>query len=134
MAHSVEGRLPFLDHPVAELATTLPVDLKIRDMVEKFVLREAMQPFITDTVYTRQKHTFLAPPYARPEMMSFQTMVHDTLRGPQLLAQPFYEPKRVIALLDRIHAEPELGRSSNVVLNAILSTCVLQQRFAPSLG
>ncbi|MDB4952612.1 MAG: asnB 3 [Myxococcales bacterium] len=132
MAHSVEGRLPFLDHPVAELAATLPVDLKIRDMVEKFVLREAVKPFVTDTIYTRQKHTFLAPPYARTEMTRFQLLVQDTLRGPLLKAQPFYDPDRVLALLDRVHATPEAARGANTVLNAILSVCVLQDRFQPA--
>lgn len=44
MAHSIEGRLPFLDHQVVELAWRLPSHLKIRDGVEKFALRQAMQP------------------------------------------------------------------------------------------
>jgi len=129
MAHSVEGRLPFLDHPVVELAAQLPVDLKIRDMVEKFVLREAVKPFVTDTIYTRMKHTFLAPPFAQAGMQRFQTYTQDVLRGPLLAAQPFYDPAKVIALLDRIHAAPEVARGANVLLNAILSVCVLQDRF-----
>ena len=44
MAHSIEGRLPFLDHPVVELARSLPLDQKIRGTVEKYVLREAARP------------------------------------------------------------------------------------------
>ena len=41
MAHSVEGRVPFLDHEVVELLRSMPVGQKIRGMTEKFVLREA---------------------------------------------------------------------------------------------
>jgi asparagine synthase (glutamine-hydrolysing) len=41
MAHSVEGRLPFLDHRVVEVARDLPISQKIRGITEKFMLREA---------------------------------------------------------------------------------------------
>ena len=51
MAHSVEGRVPFLDHEVVELICAMPVTQKIRGMTEKFVLREAARPVLTDTVY-----------------------------------------------------------------------------------
>ena len=49
MAHSIEGRLPFLDHKVVELVCNMPVALKIRGLTEKYVLRAA-KPFITDTM------------------------------------------------------------------------------------
>ena len=62
MAHSVEGRVPFLAHEVVELISRMPVHLKIRGMTEKYVLREAARPVLTDTVYRRQKHPFLSPP------------------------------------------------------------------------
>jgi asparagine synthase (glutamine-hydrolysing) len=62
MAHSIEGRLPFLDHHVVETVGGFPASAKIRGTVEKYVLREAARPVLTDTVYRRQKHPFLAPP------------------------------------------------------------------------
>jgi asparagine synthase (glutamine-hydrolysing) len=51
MAHSVEGRVPFLDHHVVELVRDLPVAQKIRGMTEKYVLREAARPVLSATVY-----------------------------------------------------------------------------------
>src|ERR1035438_2584231 len=50
MAHSIEGRVPFLDHKLVELIASLPVNQKIRGMTEKYVLREAVRDRITDTV------------------------------------------------------------------------------------
>ena len=47
MAHSIEGRVPFLDHHVVEVIASQPVNQKIRGMTEKFVLREAVQDVIT---------------------------------------------------------------------------------------
>jgi len=61
MAHSVEGRVPFLDHHLVELVRSQPVSQKIHGMTEKYVLREAVRDVITDTVYRRQKHPFPEP-------------------------------------------------------------------------
>jgi asparagine synthase (glutamine-hydrolysing) len=60
MAHSLEGRLPFLDHKVVEFACTLPVDLKVRDGATKHVLRAAMASRIPDAA-ARRKRPFMAP-------------------------------------------------------------------------
>jgi asparagine synthase (glutamine-hydrolysing) len=57
MAHSVEGRLPFLDHYVVEEAARTPVSMKINGMTEKHVLREAARPVVTDSVYKRGRST-----------------------------------------------------------------------------
>ena len=67
MAHSVEGRVPFLDHHVAEYAAGLPLRHKIRmepgqPPREKNVLREAVRDYVLPEVYDRQKHPFMSPP------------------------------------------------------------------------
>ena len=41
MAHAVEGRFPFLDHRVVEFAAVLPPRLKLRGLVEKYLLRRS---------------------------------------------------------------------------------------------
>ena len=84
MAHSIEGRVPFLDHKVVELVRDLPVSMKIRGMTEKYVLREAAKPFITETIYRRQKHPFLAPPSGLEQTGRLSQLMQDTLRGPVL--------------------------------------------------
>ncbi len=43
MAHSIEGRVAFMDHHVAEYLHQVPVSLKIRGMTEKYILREAVR-------------------------------------------------------------------------------------------
>src|SRR5580693_3005337 len=78
MAHSVEGRVPFLDHHVVELCRDLPVTQKIRGMIEKYVLREAARPVLTATVYNRRKHPFLTPPAAVAQDGRLYKLVQDT--------------------------------------------------------
>jgi asparagine synthetase B (glutamine-hydrolysing) len=50
-------------------------------MTEKYVLREAARPVLTDTVYRRQKHPFLSPPATLNPHDRLHKMVHDSLRG-----------------------------------------------------
>ena len=133
MAHSIEGRVPFLDHQVVEVLASQPVNQKIRGMTEKFVLREAVRDLITDTVYTRQKHPFLSPPATLNPDDTFHTYVQDTLRGPALAAMPFFDRAAVVALLDRLPAMDTGARVANdQILMLLVSLCALQERYAPA--
>jgi asparagine synthase (glutamine-hydrolysing) len=133
MAHSIEGRVPFLDHHLVELTAAQPVNQKIRGMTEKFVLREAVRDVITDTVYKRQKHPFLSPPATLSPNDTFHAYIQDTLRGSTLASMPFFDQRAVIGLLDRL---PEMDTGSRVandgILMLIMSLCALQERYAPS--
>jgi asparagine synthase (glutamine-hydrolysing) len=59
MAHSLEARLPFLDHHLYDLASLIPVDLKIRGGVEKAVLRDAVKGILPDDLRLRRKSGFM---------------------------------------------------------------------------
>jgi asparagine synthase (glutamine-hydrolysing) len=130
MAHSIEGRVPFLDHHVVEVIRSQPVTQKIRGMTEKYVLREAVRDVITDTVYRRQKHPFLSPPATLAPRGKLNTLVQDTLRGRGFAAIPFFDQKKVIGLLDSLHTMDEGSRVANdQVLMTLMSVCVLQHGF-----
>jgi asparagine synthase (glutamine-hydrolysing) len=130
MAHSIEGRVPFLDHHVVEVVRSQPVSQKIRGMTEKYVLREAARDVISDTVYRRQKHPFLSPPATLNPKNRLSSLVQDTLRGPTLASIPFFDQKKVIGLLDRLETMDEGSRVANdQVLMHLTSACVLHERF-----
>ena len=59
MANSVEGRLPFLDHKLAEFAFGLPRSLKVRDGQGKVLLREALGQ--SHPAYRVAKKAFFSP-------------------------------------------------------------------------
>ena len=131
MAHSVEGRVPFLDHEVVEFICSLPVGQKIRGMTEKFVLREAARPVLTDTVYRRQKHPFLSPPATLNPHDRLHEMVQDALRGSALQRVPFFDQTKVVRLLDGLPAlQPGEQVAIDQILMMLLSGCVLGERFA----
>jgi asparagine synthase (glutamine-hydrolysing) len=61
MAHSIEGRVPFLDHHVVEVVRSQPVNQKIRGR-RKYVLREAAEVILI--LCTAGRSIPLAPPAA----------------------------------------------------------------------
>lgn len=130
MAHSIEGRVPFLDHHVVEVIRSQPVSQKIHGMTEKYVLRESVRDVVTDTVYRRQKHPFLSPPSTLNPGGKLSTLVNDTLRGPVLASIPFFDQKKVICLLDSVSTMDEGSRVANdSVLMILVSACVLHEGF-----
>ena len=59
MAHSLEARLSFLDHKLYDVAKKIPVDFKMRDGLEKAVLRDAAKGVIPDDLRLRRKSGFM---------------------------------------------------------------------------
>jgi asparagine synthase (glutamine-hydrolysing) len=100
MSHSIEGRVPFMDHHVAEYLQRTPVSLKIRGMTEKYILREAVKDVVTKTVYERQKHPFLSPPATLHREEPLYALMQDTLRGSAAANVPFLDQKKLIGALD----------------------------------
>ena len=131
MAHSVEGRVPFLDHKVVEFLVNVPLSLKIKGTTEKFLLREAVRDRITERLYRREKHPFVAPPPASNRASPLKMLMGDVFHGSELRDLPFYDQRKVIELFDRWSGKHGDSASPgiDVVLMTILSLCLMQQRF-----
>lgn len=50
MAHSIEGRVPFLDHHLFDYAKTIPLTFNLRDGTEKRVLRQVCAGLLPDEI------------------------------------------------------------------------------------
>jgi asparagine synthase (glutamine-hydrolysing) len=129
MAHSVEGRVPFLDHHVAEYLHRVPVAMKIRGTTEKYILREAVKDVVTEAVYERQKHPFLSPPATLHPGKELHTFLQDTLRGSGVDDVPFLDRKKISSYLDGL-LEDEMDFGARIVADQVLTlalSCVLLQ-------
>jgi asparagine synthase (glutamine-hydrolysing) len=130
MAHSVEVRLPLLDHELFHSVKGIPAAILAKDGEQKWVLREAARSVISDEVRGGVKRGFLAPAWTRMPGTPLRDLVEDTLRGPSLAALPFFERSAVVRLLDELPAASEARRASlDPLILMILSLCVLQERF-----
>jgi asparagine synthase (glutamine-hydrolysing) len=61
MAHSVEARVPFLDHELFELTARMPPRLKLRRLREKYILRGAVEDLLPAEIAGRRKRGMVSP-------------------------------------------------------------------------
>jgi asparagine synthase (glutamine-hydrolysing) len=101
MAWGLEGRVPFLDHELVELAARIPTDLKLRNG-GKFILKEVARPMVPSEVIDRPKGYFPVPAlkYLRGPFLEYvRGILHDPrARQRQLFNQSY---------VDRLLAAPE---------------------------
>lgn len=130
MANSVEGRLPFLDHHFFEFVRSLPLSMKINGTTEKYILKEALKPFITKTIYERQKHPFVAPPVSLFSTAQAKSLVVDCLDSQAFASIPFIDQKKVRRLFESLPNLTDGERSAmDPVIMMIVSAVCIQDRF-----
>jgi asparagine synthase (glutamine-hydrolysing) len=105
MAHSIESRVPLLDHEVVTFAASLPAHLKIHDAQRKRVLKQAAASVLPPEVLGRRKQGFGVPVGAwfRGPL---KAVVADTLQSPRARQRGYFKPRFV----DRVVAEHLSGR------------------------
>jgi asparagine synthase (glutamine-hydrolysing) len=61
MMNSLEVRVPLLDHKFVELACRIPANLKLRNNVSKYILKESMKTHLPEEILTHKKQGFAIP-------------------------------------------------------------------------
>ena len=103
MAHSVEVRVPFLDHELVELCAQMPAGLQRRGRRRKFMLREAARDLLPRDIVHRPKRSLKAPcrEWLRGELPDFARQM---LSERALRKAGFFRPGAVGQLLQRHRA------------------------------
>ena len=112
MAHSLEVRVPFLDHELLEFAARMPPEYKLGGMEKKRVLKRAVADLLPPDFMKRRKMGFSAPiaVWFREELRPF---VEDTLSESSLRDTGVFEPTAVRHILDAHFARR--GNFDNVI-------------------
>ncbi len=97
MAWGLEGRVPFLDHELVELAASCPPELKTAHG-GKGVLKEAARQVIPEAVIDRPKGYFPVPALTHLEG-PYLDLVRDALYAPQAKERGLFRPDAVERLL-----------------------------------
>jgi asparagine synthase (glutamine-hydrolysing) len=125
MAHSVEGRFPFLDKDVVALADGLPAEHKLHVLDEKHVLKRAAEGLVPPAILARQKQ-----PYRAPDALSFvgpgaPDWIGELMRPAAIADAGVFDAKVVDALWQKCRARADGGQFSNadnMAVVGVLST------------
>jgi asparagine synthase (glutamine-hydrolysing) len=119
MAWGLEGRVPFLDHELVELAATCPPELKTAHQ-GKGVLKEAARRVIPADVIDRPKGYFPVPALTHLEG-PYLDLVRDALFAPAAKERGLFRPEAV----DRLLADPN-GRLTPLRGNELWQIALLE--------
>jgi asparagine synthase (glutamine-hydrolysing) len=129
MAHSVEGRYPFLDHRVVEFAAKLPPHLKMKVLDQKRLLKLASEGLIPPSIRRRPKQPYRAPDGKSFINSSIPEYVSDLLSPRALQQNGLFDAVAVGALLNKFRTGRATGVKDNMALIGILSTQLLVNHF-----
>jgi asparagine synthase (glutamine-hydrolysing) len=125
MAHSVEGRYPFLDHRVVDMLFTMNEEYKLKGFNQKYLLKKSYQSKIPSSIINRPKRPYMAPDLrsfiinGKPTDNTAFFLSEDLLRDYQI-----FNPKWVQRFLQKfVNGIPgSIGYRDNMIITFILST------------
>jgi asparagine synthase (glutamine-hydrolysing) len=129
MAHSVEGRYPFLDYRVVEFCNRLPSHLKMQVLTEKYLLKMLGKKYVPDEIWQRVKRPYRAPihhSFFNPVPVDYVT---ELLSEEALSSTSYFEPSAVQKLAQKAANGGELSEVEDMALVGILSTQLVDRMF-----
>lgn len=116
MAHSIETRVPLLDHKLVEFAATIPAEMNLRGGTTKNVLKKAMKGILPERIIHRPKQGFAIPLgyWFRGKLGPY---VRGLLLGENARRRGFFNHRYIESLV----AQHESGRSLDLQLWTLMS-------------
>jgi len=128
MLHSLEVRVPFLDHEFVEWGFSQPAEAKLRGKTTKWILKEAFRDSLPPEILDRRKHGFEVPvgEWFRKEL---RELIEDVCSPLTVNRRGLFDPRRVTqVLLDH----QDRRRDYNNQLWILLSLELWQRRYLDS--
>src|SRR5262249_31560596 len=135
----IEARVPFLDHELYDGAKRIPVDFKMRDGVEKAVLRDAAKDILPEDLRLRRKRGFMLTSGAvdffgedRPFAKKWNRYLErEAFERSQVFSYAAYWVIRLLARIPRLRVPvlKRLRRFSNQAIIYIVETHMLHEMF-----
>jgi len=120
MAHSLEIRLPFLDHELIELAFRMPPHLKTSRMQDKVIERRLARKLLPPEVVRRPKNPFFLPMEYFYEHPNVRELIRLTLNEEQVRRRGTFDPAKVSELVQRMESREFL------CLQQVMSLVILE--------
>ncbi|GAB3022479.1 asparagine synthase (glutamine-hydrolyzing) [Nocardioides flavus (ex Wang et al. 2016)] len=131
MANSVEGRFPFLDADVIELAGRLPARQKILGLDEKHLLKRAFRDLLPPEIVARPKQPYRAPDASGFVGVDAPDWVADVTSPEAVDAAGVFKPVVVRSLLEKARRSRgrALSHTDSMRVSAVLSVQLLHEQF-----
>lgn len=128
MAHSVEGRFPFLDHRVVEFTNRLPPHFKLKGLREKHILRKSAEGLVPPAVWQRRKHPYRAP--ITPAFLTRPPDYVEALLAPEAVrVAGIFDPDAVTRLVRKLRSGAVISEREEMALVGVLSVQLLHHLF-----
>jgi len=142
MAHSVEGRFPFLDYRVVEFCNRLPPRLKLHGLTEKYLLKKLGHEWLPDEIWRRPKRPYRAPIHrsffpsatllgggSGRRSDSTLDYVRELLSPESVRAAGLFKPEAVSQLVAKVERGMRLSETEDMALAGILSSQLVYLQF-----
>jgi asparagine synthase (glutamine-hydrolysing) len=129
MAHSVEGRMPFLDHRVMEFCNQLPPTFKLRGLKEKYLLKRAVTDLLPEEIWRRSKRPYRAPIHRSFFHEQTPPYVRELLEPGDIDKRGLFNPRATTQLVEKLESGIPLGESDEMALVGILSSQLVHRLF-----
>jgi asparagine synthase (glutamine-hydrolysing) len=116
MAHSIEARVPLLDHVLVELAAQVPPELLLRGDTSKYIFKRALEGILPAPILERGKRGF-AVPLGHWFRGQLGALVRELLLSDGSRRRGFFEPTYIESLL----AMHRAGRPLDLELWTLIS-------------
>jgi len=131
MGNSVEGRFPFLDHELAEMALAMPAAARLPLLQEKQLLKDAVADLLPPAIVSRPKQPYRAPDSAAFTAGVGRSLAVEALDPDALRDVGFWQPERVAGLVRKWEAGRLVSARENMAFVGVLSTQMLARAFGP---
>ena len=126
LAHSVEGRYPFLDHRVVDMLFTMKEDYKLNGFNQKFLLKESYKEQIPRSIIKRPKRPYMAPDLKSFVMRDGKLTDNASffLSNDLVTDYNIFNPKWVNRFINKFQngVPDSIGYRDNMIITFILST------------
>lgn len=129
MAHSIEGRYPFLDYRVVEFCNGLAPELKLNGLIDKWILRRIGHKYLPESIWKRPKK-----PYRAPILRSFfypgaPEYIRELFDQKALSESGLFQPLPVQQLVDKATTGSDSSELEDMALIGILSMQLVYSQF-----
>lgn len=128
MAHSVELRVPFLDHRVIELLGKVNSEIKIKGLNEKYLLKQVFKNRLPSNILNRWKNPYRAP-INKALLSSNLNLAKNYCSEEALNRAGIFDPVKVLKLLNKLGRLDKAGEFDEMALVGIISTQLIHKKF-----